>query len=178
MIIGVSGKAESGKDFCANIMQEYLENNGYKSIILHYGDYLKYICKMYFGWNGEKDEEGRKILQHVGTDLIRAKYPTYWVDSMLRTILILEDIYDYFIIPDTRFPNEILVPIAAEFDIKTVLVTRPNHVNKLTEEQKNHLSETSLDGFSFDYTIIGGEGREGVYQKTIEVLLNIIGGKY
>jgi hypothetical protein len=176
MIITISGKAESGKDFCAKIMQEYLEEHGYRSrvLILHQADYLKYICKTYFGWDGTKGEKGRQVLQYVGTDLVRTKYPNYWIDATLRTILILEHMYDYFIIPDCRFSNEIIVPKVAEFDVCSVLVTRPGHINSLTPEQRLHLSETALDNFDFDYTIVGGEGRDGAYQPTIDVLLKIM----
>jgi len=113
-------------------------------------------------------------LQYVGTDLIRAKYPNYWIDALMRAIVILEQ-YDYFIIPDTRFYNEILVPSSAGFDVRTVLITRPDHVSTLTEEQQRHPSETGLDDFEFDYVVVGGEGREGVYQPVVKVLNDIIG---
>ena len=172
MIITLSGKAECGKDFSANMMKKWMDEEGYKSIILHHADYLKYICKTYFGWDGTKSEEGRRILQYVGTDLVRAKYPNYWVDATLRTILILEHMYDYFLIPDCRFPNEILLPRVAEFDVASILVTRPNYENKLTPEQRLHASETSLDNFDFDYEIISDKN---VYTNTITILRNIIG---
>ena len=35
----------------------------------------------------------------------------------------------------------------------TVRIERPNYDNGLTEEQKNHPSETELDGFCFDHII-------------------------
>ena len=67
-IILISGKAQNGKDTVADILMEQLEG---KSIKLAYADYLKLICRKYFGWNGEKDVKGRSTLQFVGTDLIR-----------------------------------------------------------------------------------------------------------
>lgn len=173
MIITLSGKAESGKDFCAKIMKEYLEGGGFKPIIIHQADYLKYICKTYFGWDGEKDEKGRQLLQYVGTDLVRAKYPNYWVDATLNAILILKETYDFFLIPDTRFPNEITL-MREHYMLASVLVVRPNHVNKLTPKQRLHASETALDNFQFDYTIVGEEGYEGVLQPTVNVVGDII----
>jgi len=177
MIITLSGKAECGKDFCSSIMKEYLEELGHKTMIIHQADYLKYICKTYFGWDGQKDEKGRALLQYVGTDLVRSKYPNYWVESTLRAILILRDMYEFFLIPDTRFPNEITL-MKFDYSVQSVLVTRPNHINKLTPEQRLHASETALDNFQFDYTIVGGEGRDGAYQPTINVVSEILERAY
>lgn len=173
MIITLSGKAESGKDFCASLMKEYLDDLGHKTLIIHQADYLKYMCKTYYGWDGQKDEKGRHILQYVGTDLVRSKYPNYWVEATLRAMMILRHEYEFFLIPDTRFPNEINM-MKYDYLVKSVLVVRPNHINKLTPEQRLHASETSLDNFEFDYTIIGGEGRQGIYQPTINVINQIL----
>ena len=56
---------------------------GYSTLIVHYADLLKYMCKTFFGWNGEKDEFGRSLLQRVGTDCIRNVEPDYWVDFVI-----------------------------------------------------------------------------------------------
>ena len=78
-IILIIGKARMGKDTTANIMKEQLESKGKKVLICHYADLLKYICKTFFGWDGVKDNNGRSILQYVGTDKIRKENPNYWV---------------------------------------------------------------------------------------------------
>ena len=176
MIITLSGKAESGKDFVARLMKEDLETMGESVLIIHQADYLKYICKTYFGWDGTKSVEGRRILQYVGTDLVRAMYPNYWVDATMRTILILEHMYKYFLIPDCRFPNEIDVPRNAGFDVASVVVKRPGHTSALTEEQLNHPSETALDNYEFDYEIVAESGRENAYKAMLPVLLQITRG--
>ncbi len=41
---------------------------GYKVLIAHYADLVKYVAKTFFEWNGEKDEYGRSLLQHIGTE--------------------------------------------------------------------------------------------------------------
>ena len=63
-VIMISGKAESGKDFTASILKEELEKKGRKILIVHYADYLKFIAKEYFGWDGVKDEKGRNIFAY------------------------------------------------------------------------------------------------------------------
>lgn len=55
-VICISGKAQHGKDTTATILKAALEGRNNKVLIFHYADLLKYLCKEYFGWNGEKDE--------------------------------------------------------------------------------------------------------------------------
>ena len=47
-----------------------------------------------------------------------------------------------------------VIKLYEEFDVTTVRIERPNFDNGLTEEQKNHESETALDDYIFDYRII------------------------
>ena len=56
----ISGNAQNGKNALADIMAKKL--NG-KSINIAMADYLKYMAYKYYGWDGNKDEKGRSILQ-------------------------------------------------------------------------------------------------------------------
>ena len=171
-ILLISAKAQNGKDTVADFMKSYLESKGELVLICHYADLLKYICKTFFNWDGVKDDKGRTILQHVGTDVIRRKKPEFWVDFIIEVIDLFYDEWDYVLIPDTRFPNEIeemvfhyrksvsvngklmeqLCGVKCE-KVKSLRVTRPNFNSGLSEEQLNHPSECALDGYEFDYTI-------------------------
>ena len=62
-VITISGYAQAGKDLSAQLIKEKMALRGKKVLILHYGDYLKFIAKEYFGWDGKKDEKGRTLLQ-------------------------------------------------------------------------------------------------------------------
>ncbi|MDB7829215.1 hypothetical protein [Intestinimonas butyriciproducens] len=152
-VICISGKAQHGKDTTAGILKEQLESDGYRVLIAHYADLLKYICKQYFGWNGEKDEVGRHTLQYVGTDVIRAQKPDYWVDFITGLLEMFKDEWDYVLIPDCRFPNEIEQMKATGFDVIHLRVFRQNFVSPLTPEQQAHPSETALDKTIPDYYI-------------------------
>ena len=152
-IITISGHAQNGKDFCANLIKQKLESRGNKVLIAHYADLLKYICKTFFNWDGSKNTEGRTLLQYVGTDVIRQKNPDYWVNFLIGIFNLFPDEWDYVVIPDTRFPNENDL-MKEYFDVITIRVTRPNFDNGLTKEQKNHESEIALDDYEFDYRII------------------------
>lgn len=156
-IILISGKAMSAKDTTANIMKKQLESIGKKVLICHYADLLKYICKTFFGWDGVKDDKGRSILQYVGTDNIREKCKDYWVKFISDFLNMFYDEWDYVLIPDTRFPNEIDYMKERFGNTYTIRVERPNFVSLLTEEQQNHPSECALDDYKMD-TIITNNG--------------------
>lgn len=153
-VILLSAKAQHGKDFTANIFKEQLESMGKKVLVTHYADLLKYICKTFFGWDGNKDEAGRNLLQHVGTDVIRKQDHNYWVRFINNILNMFPNEWDYVLIPDTRFPNEInYIKNDLSFKTISVRIDRPNFKSILTEEQKKHESETALDNYKFDYYI-------------------------
>lgn len=153
-IIAISGHAQNGKDTVAKMLRDCLEADGNKVLIAHYGDLVKYVCRTFFDWDGNKDEYGRTLLQYVGTDVIRKADPDYWVRFIVQMLRFFPDAWDYVIIPDARFPNELRVLIDEHFQVVHLRVERPNFDNGLTDEQKEHPSETSLDHTEPDYRLI------------------------
>lgn len=152
-IVTISGKAESGKDTLANMMISHCEDAGYKACIVHYADLLKYLAKQYFGWNGVKDEQGRQLLQHLGTDVVRANNKSFWVEMAYAIIASVLCEFDVVFIPDARFPNEIDFWKKRNGLLASVKVERPGYSNHLTEEQQRHPSETALENYVFDYVV-------------------------
>jgi len=155
-VICISGKAQHGKDTTAKLMKEYLEDSGQSVLIAHYADLVKYVCKTFFDWDGQKDENGRHLLQYVGTDVVRTKRPSFWVDFIIDILNLFGEKWDYVLIPDCRFPNEIDVMKKNGFDVTSVRIVRTDFTSPLTTEQQQHPSETALDSYSFDYTIYNG----------------------
>ena len=154
-VITFSGEARAGKTTMANALKEYIESQGKKAMVVQYGDYLKFLCKRDFGYNGVKDEKGREILQRVGTDIIRKNNPDMFVNVMIETMKGYHGLVDVFLVGDCRFPNEIskLKSCPEIDDVFSVKVERPGFDNGLTEEQKNHPSETALADWRFDLTV-------------------------
>ncbi|MBP5462726.1 MAG: hypothetical protein J6Y20_11490 [Lachnospiraceae bacterium] len=150
-IITISGHAQNGKDTAAAIIKNKLAYRGCNVLITHYADLLKYICYTFFGWDGKKDEWGRTLLQYVGTDVIREIDPNYWVDFISSILKFFGDNWDWVIIPDARFPNEIERLRQNGFDVTHIRIVRDNFKNSLTGEQLNHPSETALDGVVPDF---------------------------
>jgi hypothetical protein len=151
-VICISAKAQHGKDTSALILKDKYEAEGKRVLITHYADLLKYICKTFFNWNGEKDEEGRSLLQKVGTDIVGAKEPDFWVNFIISILKFFDNTWDIVIIPDCRYVNEI-EGMKKHFDTVVLRVVRPNFDNGLSEAQKQHPSEVSLDDFTFDAVI-------------------------
>ena len=154
-IILISGKAGSGKDTVAGILKEHLISDGVsesKILVTHFADLLKYIAGKFFGWNGVKDDAGRTLLQHLGTNVVREKNPNYWTDFIKSVLKLFENEWEYVFIPDTRFPNEVSEIVSNFEDVKTVRVNRPRN-NILSETQQEHPSETALDDFKFDIVL-------------------------
>lgn len=150
-IILISGKAQHGKDTVALAIQKKLKKDGKNVLVTHYADLLKFICTNYFGWNGKKDEAGRQLLQYVGTDIIRKQNPSLWVDFVGTMLTYFHSNWDYVIIPDCRFPNEIEEMRKYFPSAMHIRVSRENFESSLTEEQKNHISETALDDYPVDW---------------------------
>lgn len=153
VFICISGKAGSGKDTAADIFATQFKQHGRSVLITHYADLLKFICQNYFGWNGQKDEFGRSLLQYVGTECVRGQDPDYWVDFIVNVVRMFPDKWDYVIIPDTRFPNEIERIADAGYPLWHVHIERDEFESKLTPDQQKHKSETSLNDTEPDFVI-------------------------
>lgn len=162
-VIAISGKAESGKDTIANEIKRLLEEQNYKVMIIHFADVLKFVCRQYFDWNGEKDEYGRTLLQQVGTEMREKNNPNMWVNITKELINGIGVEFDYVLVPDTRFKEEINM-LNEYFDCISVRVLRQDidsdgvasdHINHLTDEQRAHKSECDLDNYKFfNYRIV------------------------
>lgn len=165
-VMAISGRAQHGKDTTANMLKKLMEQKGKTVLIFHYADLLKHICRSYFDWDGKKDDAGRRILQYVGTDVIRAKQPDYWVDFATGFLRLFPDEWDYVLIPDCRFPNEVDCLGQAGFDMMHVRIVRPGFKSPLSPEQQMHPSETALDHTVPDHWVYN-DGTLGDLENTI-----------
>lgn len=158
-IILISGKAGHGKDATAQIIKELLEENGKKVAITHYAKHMKDMLREFYNWNGIKDKWARDKLQWMGTEKIRQgmNMPEFHVNRTCENIDIVQEDFDYFLIADCRFPNEIsyVDDYFGRENVYAIRVQRLNYQSKLTDEEQKHLSETALDGFNeWDYKIV------------------------
>jgi hypothetical protein len=150
-VLGLSGKAGSGKDY---IFEHFLRPVGYHRWAL--ADHFK----IWIVGKGEatheevfltKPPEIRKLLQEEGTERGRNVYgESVWVNTAFAWFRLLNETWgiNKFLISDIRFPNE--VEAVQNAGGKVFRIHAPGRVvkNKLTPEQRLHISETALN----DYT--------------------------
>lgn len=177
----LSGKSGSGKDMTAQFMKEELAKHGKKALVIHYADAVKWFCREFLDWDGKKDEVGRTLLQMVGTDIVRKVHPNFWTGIVVGLIQAFEPTnnFDVAIVPDARFPNEVDISLSSLKNCVSVRIERKNSdgtdwINPvLTEDQRNHPSETSLDCFAFDYVIHNDEGLDTLRESAISILQDL-----
>jgi len=96
-IIGLVGNAGAGKDTAA----EVFFRAGYQRAA--FADPIKTIAVQHYGWNGVKDERGRKLLQDIGM-AGREFDPEVWIRHMRWSNPIRYG--KPCVITDVRFENE------------------------------------------------------------------------
>lgn len=153
LIFILSGKAESGKDKLCQALMNYFKDKKVKK--LSYAYYLKEYVKQIFTWDGSEETKPRKLLQDFGISFLKTQ-----IDDQLLIRRTLEDIkvYSYFfdiiIITDARLLDEIEIPKKQFSNVFSIRIVRQNHQNKLTEKEKEHITETGLDEYDhFDFII-------------------------
>lgn len=174
LIIGLSGKARSGKDTFVNNFNNVLNscNHYWESNIINLGSYafadsLKELLKEEYNWNGLKDKKGRDLLQKIGQEE-RAKDKDVWVKKLFskieKVILKNKDSYRFpeadavLIVSDFRFKNELSYfrenygSLNSNYfgKVKFISIRIERNKNNLTEEQRNEISEVDLDDEIFD----------------------------
>lgn len=166
MILGIHGKAGSGKDtLCQMVMAHaFLLGSGCRSVMrMAFADKLKSLlgtqlfdlsyAQMYTeeGKSAVDPRYGvtpRHILQRCGM-AAREIHDNIWVEAVLRGSESLAD--SLMIIPDVRFPNEFAA--IRERDGMIVRIIRPG----VLIEGHDHPSETALDhlpGNAWDMTYV------------------------
>jgi len=99
IIMICSPTAEVGKDLATKFFEE-----NYNGIRIAFADKVKEIAKL-MGWNGEKDEKGRRLLTNIG--YAGVKYDKYvWVKNVLHQIDYRLWLNNNIIISDLRFIHE------------------------------------------------------------------------
>lgn len=143
MIIGITGKARSGKDTIADVL---VKNYGFVKI--NYADHLKKCTSLLFNFNNdqmynkEKDiidvrynKTPRELLQWFGTDVMRKQFDNdFWINHV-------ENQFDnkLLVISDVRFQNE--ADLIKKYNGIIIKVTRKNALNNDHESENQNIKE-------------------------------------
>ena len=178
-IIMISGKSGSGKDQLSEYVRQLLEQQERRVLTIHFGDPVKFFLTKYYNWDGQKDEHGRTMLQKLGTDVMRNKFPTYWAESIAKFIAATQEDWDYVLIPDWRFINEMTTVKHYNNNVVTVRINRLNENGSFvtnpafTQEQLNHISECELDDFYCDWLVDNSGNLSDLAARAIELVKEI-----
>jgi hypothetical protein len=158
-VIGITGKKQVGKDTVAS----YLTLR-YGYVRIGNADYLKKVATQ-LGWDGKKDERGRRFLQDLGM-VVRQYNEDFWVNVVINTIKEAwkKDDSVRFVVPDVRFPNE-----ASAIKGLGGLIVRVMRYTGFVDE---HPSETSMDYYPADFTICNFGGFDELYKQVDSLVLS------
>lgn len=147
----ISGKSGSGKTEAVGLIKKNCKEK--KVIDLAYSYTIKHYAKQIIGWDGSEDTKPRSFLQNLGVELIKEQIDSNLViNRMIEDIKVYSYFFDFIIISDARFIEEIE---CIKNNFKDVTVIRLiGKENKLSKEEKTHISETALDNYNnYDYII-------------------------
>ncbi|MDU4960225.1 MAG: hypothetical protein E6X17_06140 [Sporomusaceae bacterium] len=171
IVILLSGKAESGKDTFFEMTAERYAKGNIRRIA--FADALKRIA-FEMNWDGHKDAAGRRLLQDIG-EAGRRYRADLWVDKSLESLRDYSHGADIVCFTDCRYPNELAGvknwPGLGKATVVTVRIERPGHA---ITANRDHISETALDDYGFDYTIINDGTLEDYREKVLETMAMIL----
>ncbi len=173
-IFVIGGKARSGKNTFGNYLKEELKFYGYKPCVMRITAPLYSYAKNYFEWNDLEDEKPREFLQKMGIEVINNQLgkKDFLLNRLYEDIDILNQFFDTFIITDARLIKEFTKIKEKYEDVVTIKIERNNYDSKLTEEEKNHITEKEIDEYKdFDYIIENNNLKELKLQ-ALEVVRN------
>jgi len=166
----LSGKAKSGKNVVSDIITNYYKDK--KCLSISYSYYLKDYIKRITDWNGLEETKPRELLQQIGIELIKNKInDKLFINRLLEDIEVFSYFYDIIIVTDARLALEIEIPKQRLKNVITIRINRDNIDNNLTENQKNHITETALDNYNnFDYIIENNKDYNELKNEVIKIL--------
>ena len=102
IVLLFAGKAGAGKNTSADLVENVYSGSAIRTAQFSFAGSLNAIAKE-MGWDGKKDEKGRRLLQQIGA-AGRAYDKDVWAKCCLSAIQ--ESDCDIAMITDLRFPNE------------------------------------------------------------------------
>ena len=179
-IILINGKARSGKDFAAQILQKKLD----KTVKLAFADSIKDILCNTFGitryefdnyknnfYNLKYDDKSltfRELIQKFGETMKEKFGNDLWAKQVVNEVKSSES--DYFIISDFRFliEYETLSKYLGQDKIVTLYIQDKNLINN-----DSHISENNLKDFKFDYIIDNTRKDPEILRKYLQSFIDI-----
>ena len=155
IVIGLVGKAGSGKDTVFNLLKEMVPDK--EVVRLAFGDEVKKEVadrhQIPVELVEEQKEVFRIILQKWGTEYRRKQNERYWIDKIKTQVSFLRDNVDVVVLTDVRFLNEVdyVKDECNGFIIKVIGSSR-------RVLPSDHRSEMELDNITPDWLLPNRKG--------------------
>lgn len=168
-IIAISGKIGSGKDTLVDLITDYLKDYCFDRDTkkLKFADALKQATAAMTGSTVEENytDQGKakyieefgmtlgKFQQVLGTLAKEHFHPNIWIFPVIKKCLDPEEKTSIFLISDCRFVNE-AEAIQKAGGVIIRLNRTPDLISPASKAGRdlNHISETELDNYKFDFT--------------------------
>lgn len=159
LVIGISGRKRAGKNLTYFLIKLALDEDETGRVVkVSMADALKEMARR-FGWDGRKDERGRRLLQLLGTEVCRQCIrDDYWVtEAEKRIAAAFDGGAKIVVVPDIRFPNE--AEMVKRLGGIVWRVERPSLYP--IQNQDTHPSELAMDAYpQFDAKIVADDAAE------------------
>lgn len=149
-----------GKTTCADYL---VGRYGYVRTSL--ADPIKDIARQGFGWDGQKDERGRRLLQDLGT-AGRAYDPALWLRRFDEWFLSHGE--GPVVVDDVRLLNEVVH--LERLGFLSVLIVRESSAARPVDSLGEHETETELDRAKLDLVIVNSGTIADLHRALDEVL--------
>jgi len=170
MIIGISGKKQSGKDTSYFIVQKILQEWGYTTERYYFARFVKQFAEKYFNVSEttENKEEVRYVWQAIGQMFREEVDENFWIMKEYVAYLQDREVNRALVgvMTDVRYRNEADFLLERKFPL--IRIYRPEQTH-----DDNHPSETELDDFSFSYYIRNSAGLEELEEQWRDVLTKL-----
>lgn len=148
----IGGKSGSGKGHVANLIKKYYDSKNEKTIITEFSKYLKLYAYEMLNYQGTQAKP-RKFLQEMGEKIRNDINQEFLINRMKEDILVYQPFYENIVIADARRILEMEAMKSYYLRCYTIYISS-NKENKLTPEEKNHITETELDGYNeYDFEL-------------------------
>jgi hypothetical protein len=184
VVILLAGKAGNGKTTVAEMLEQKLGEGELTTFRYSFAGPIKYMAIAFMGWDKNKDEKGRKLLQDIGK-VGREYDPNIWVKHLLNQMDKKAGImpFNFVIVDDWRFLNErdylVQNPLLDVFSVRIHgrKAELPGETGKDVSE--NSLPEAEMDEMNL-YNFVLDNSQDGVelLNEAVEVLADTISRKF
>lgn len=174
-LILFGGRANSGKDTSADILDNMYRERGLKVVNIQIAYYMKMYAKQIANWDGDNETKPRALLQELGTEVIRKQIDEdFFINRIIQDIDVYSRYFDVITISDCRFPREFDKIKKRYKEAYNVHVTRPNYVSHLTKAEKAHITEQLVDSYNkYDYELINDGTIEELEEKVKDLMKEV-----